>query len=147
MKSNPLTSWPKRTLVCRRSVSIACKSHVVCHLPWSVLILSSCQKRPKWPSAGTCSQPSGRSADSTAVVFIGERAHAGCSVLRWRILLPVTVLVIPSVLLRCWLGDREGIRPVKNWVVGCWRGYLPGARCRLAYRPADATATHCLLLQ
>jgi len=27
-------------------------------------------------------------------------------------------------------------------VVGCWRGYLSGARCRLAYGPADATATH-----
>jgi len=51
------------------------------------------------------------------------------------------------VLWRCWLGDRKGIRPVKNWVVGCWRGYLPGARCRLAYGPTDATATHCLLLQ
>ena len=24
----------------------------------------------------------------------------------------------PSVLWRCWLGDRKGIRPVKNWVVG-----------------------------
>jgi len=35
----------------------------------------------------------------------------------------------------------------KNWVVGCWRGYLSGARCRLAYGPADMTATHCLLLQ
>jgi len=35
-----------------------------------------------------------------------------------------------------------------EWVVGCWRGYLSGARCRLAYYgPADATATHCLLLQ
>ena len=53
----------------------------------------------------------------------------------------------PSVLWRCWLGDRKGIRPVKNWVVGCWCGYLSGARCRLAYGPADATATHCLLLQ
>jgi len=31
--------------------------------------------------------------------------------------------------------------------VRCWRGYLSGARCRLAYGPADATATHCLLLQ
>ena len=35
----------------------------------------------------------------------------------------------------------------KNWAVGCWCGYLSGARCRLAYGPADATATHCLLLQ
>ena len=31
--------------------------------------------------------------------------------------------VLPSVLWRCWLGGRKGIRPVKNWVVGCWRGY------------------------
>jgi len=30
------------------------------------------------------------------------------------------------VLWRCWLGGRKGIRPVKNWVVGCWRGYLSG---------------------
>jgi len=32
-----------------------------------------------------------------------------------------------SVLWRCWLGSRKGIRPVKNWVVGCWQGYLSGA--------------------
>jgi len=31
-------------------------------------------------------------------------------------------------------------------VVGCWRGYQSGARCTLACSPADATATHCLLL-
>jgi len=36
-------------------------------------------------------------------------------------------------------GQQEG---QKNWVVGCWRGYLSGARCRLsAYGPADATAS------
>ena len=58
--------------------------------------------------------------------------------------LPAT---LPSVLWRCWLGGRKGIRHVKNGAVGCWRGYLSGARCRLAYGPADATATHCLLLQ
>jgi len=32
------------------------------------------------------------------------------------------------VLWHCWLGGRKGIRPVKNWVVGCWHGYLSGAR-------------------
>ena len=53
-------------------------------------------------------------------------------------------VLLPSVLWRCWLGGRKGIRPVKNRVVGCWRSYLSGARCRLAYGPADATATHCL---
>ena len=25
-----------------------------------------------------------------------------------------------SVLWHCWLGDRKGIRPVKNWVLVCW---------------------------
>jgi len=55
-------------------------------------------------------------------------------------------LPVPSVPWRCWLGGRKGIRPVKNWVVMYRRGYLPGGRCRLAYGPADATATHCLLL-
>jgi len=46
----------------------------------------------------------------------------------------------------CWLGGRKGIRPIKNWVVGCWRGYVSGSRCRVAYGPADAAATHYLLL-
>jgi len=36
---------------------------------------------------------------------------------------------------------------VKNWVVGCWYGYVSGSRCRFAYGPADATATYCLMLQ
>ena len=57
------------------------------------------------------------------------------------------VPAMPSVLWHCWLGGRKGIRPVRNWAVGCWCGYLSGARCRLAYGLADATATHCLLLQ
>jgi len=33
-------------------------------------------------------------------------------------------VLMPSVLWRCWLGVRKGIRPVKNWVVGWWRGCL-----------------------
>ena len=45
------------------------------------------------------------------------------------------------------VGRQEGHPACKNWVVRCWRGYLSGARCRLACGPADATATHCLLLQ
>jgi len=36
--------------------------------------------------------------------------------------------VQPSVLWCCWLGGRKGIRPVKNWVVGCWRGCLHGVQ-------------------
>ena len=41
---------------------------------------------------------------------------------------------------------RKDIWPVKNCVVGFWHGYLSGARCRLVYCPADATATHSLSL-
>jgi len=44
------------------------------------------------------------------------------------------------------VGWQEGHLACKNRVLGCWRGYLSGARCRLAYGPADANATHCLLL-
>jgi len=50
-----------------------------------------------------------------------------------------------SVLWRCRLGSRKSTRPVKIRLVGCWRGYVSGARRRLEYGPADATATHCLL--
>jgi len=71
--------------------------------------------------------------------------HIGTS---WKIRLNdrCIAMVLPSVLWSCWLGGRKGIRPVKNWVVGCWYGYLSGTRCRLAYGPADVSATHCLLL-
>ena len=58
-----------------------------------------------------------------------------------RYALPFRPFSVPSVLWRCWLGGRKGIRPVKNWVVGCWHGYLSVAMWRFAYGPADATAT------
>jgi len=45
------------------------------------------------------------------------------------------------------VGRQEGHPACKKLSGGCWRGYLSGARCRLAYGPADATATHCLLTQ
>ena len=35
------------------------------------------------------------------------------------------------------VGRQKGHPACKNWVVGCWRGYLSGARCRLAYGPAN----------
>jgi len=40
------------------------------------------------------------------------------------------------------VGWQEGCSSCKNWVVGCWSGYLSRSKCRLAYGPADAT--HCL---
>jgi len=45
------------------------------------------------------------------------------------------------------VGRQEGHPARKKLSGGFWRGYLSGARCRLAYGPADTTATHCLLLQ
>ena len=45
------------------------------------------------------------------------------------------------------VGRQEGHPACKKLSSGCWHGYLSGARCRLAYGPIDATATHCLLLQ
>jgi len=52
------------------------------------------------------------------------------------------LLHLPSVLWHCWLGVRKSIRPVKNWGMRCWHGYVSGARCKwFANGPADATAT------
>jgi len=64
----------------------------------------------------------------------------------------VCVCVHAMICLQCfdtvgWAAGRVSIQPVKNRVVGCWCGCLSGARCRLAYGPAGASATHCLLLQ
>jgi len=39
------------------------------------------------------------------------------------------------------LGSRKGTQPVKTeW----WDGYLSGVRCKFAYGPVDATASHYL---
>jgi len=47
------------------------------------------------------------------------------------------------------VGRQEGhlaCKKTKWWGAGTV-SYLSGASCRLAYVPADAIATHCLLLQ
>jgi len=56
-------------------------------------------------------------------------------------------IIFPFGALTLLVGRQEGHPACKNWVVGCWHSYLSGARCRFAYRSADATATHYLLLQ
>jgi len=45
------------------------------------------------------------------------------------------------------VGQQEGHPACKIWVVGCWRVYVSGSRCRFTYGSAVATATHYLLLQ
>jgi len=49
-----------------------------------------------------------------------------------------------SILGSMLVGRQEGHPACTNCVMGC--SWLSGARCRFAYGPADATATHCLLL-
>jgi len=44
------------------------------------------------------------------------------------------------------IGRQEGHPACKKMSGGCWRGYLSGRRCKLAYGPADVTAAHYLLL-
>ena len=44
------------------------------------------------------------------------------------------------------LGGNVPSLPPTSYACG-WHGYVPGSRCRFAYGPADATATHYLLLQ
>ena len=45
------------------------------------------------------------------------------------------------------VGRQEELSACKSWVMWCWRSYLSGAKCKLfTYGPADATATHHLLL-
>ena len=51
---------------------------------------------------------------------------------------------MPSVLWHCWLGGRKGIRSVKNWVVGCWRGCLErGADLHMAQLMPLPLAVSC----
>jgi len=60
--------------------------------------------------------------------------------------LPVLFVVNAFSALTLLVGWQEGHPACKNRVVGCWHGYLSGARCRLAYGPGDVTTTHTLSL-
>ena len=65
-----------------------------------------------------------------------------CQINFWKVLVAFSALTL-------LVGRQEGhpaCKQLSGGLVGCWRGYLSGVRCRLAYGPADATATHCLLL-
>jgi len=45
------------------------------------------------------------------------------------------------------VGRQEGHPACKKLSGGVLAWFLSGAKCRLAYGQADATATHCVLLQ
>ena len=68
-------------------------------------------------------------------------AHLGSS---GKGLLNRCVCVCAFSALTLLLGWQEGHPACKKLSGGGWHGYLSRARCRLAYNPADATATHRL---
>ena len=84
-----------------------------------------------------------------ACACVCARAHAQLMAMQFAS--PITefnLCVSAFSALTLLVGRQEGHPACKKTrVVGYWHGYLSGARCRLAYGPADATATHCLLLQ
>jgi len=62
---------------------------------------------------------------------------------RQHFVLCLWLFYLPSVLWCYAVGWAAGRAPAcKILSGGCWYGYLPGARCRFTYGPADATATH-----
>jgi len=77
-----------------------------------------CRRRERWTRA-----PAGSRLHCSLGLTQSAKQHAD-------MLVSVSVLVLPSMLWRCWLGGKKGIRPVKKlewW--GYWHGHLSGARC------------------
>ena len=87
-----------------------------------------------------------RQKDLDAVVAINRcrryRRKSCCSVDAFHLL-----SIGPSVLWRCWLSGRKGIWPVKKLSGAVLAWLSVWSEVRFAYGPADAAATHCLLLQ
>ena len=87
----------------------------------TVCWLWCCCGMPRWADAGAGAQHSAahtrpiRGGDTTLAVQFSRRQNVCGSF--------VNMLDLPSVLWRCWLGGRKGIRPVKN-MEGWWRWAL-----------------------
>ena len=72
-------------------------------------------------SAGNVSQLSSSAHSSTSVsVYRLKTISRACHF----IYMIGSYLNLPSVLWCYWFGVRKGIRPVKIWLMRCWRGYL-----------------------
>jgi len=75
-----------------------------------------------------------RRGEKSALLLLRIYAHEA-----WSTGIKFGWLVVKLLLWDCWLG----VRPVKN-SGRVWHSYLSWAWCRLAYGPADATATYFL---
>ena len=93
-------NWVMRCCCC---YLIVCVYSGWCH--WHLVISSSL----------AC--PSAFAFSALMLLVAWQEGHPACKKNEW------WSAGMPSVLWRCWLGGRKGIRPVKNWVVGYWRGY------------------------
>ena len=82
----------------------------------------------RWQLTG---RPANWSTDLTVNRRLTTRARQASW--QWYLLTALArkIHTLAAVLWRCWLAGRNGIRPVKIWVVGCWSGYLSGTRFRL----------------
>ena len=109
-------------------------SSLHCWYVWHTLLYLSVSRVTHWFSALVLEQ----SSWSHLATLHSQRGSINTQTAFFFLLLAFSALML-------LVGRQEG--PVKNWVVGCWCCYLSGARCRLAYSRAVATATHCLLLQ
>jgi len=73
--------------------------------------------------------------NTAVLIFVNENCQ------KWIKIIHVIITQSFSAL-TLLIGRQEGHPACKRtWVVGCWHGYLPGARCRLAYGPADTTVS------
>ena len=116
---NPNINWPQKAL------ALALSSLGLKHpWPWSVVL-----KHISGQAGAQCCYP---------VIILAVKINTTVATCN----MPVSALMLV-------VGQQERHLACKNLSGGVefWRGYLSGARCRLAYGPADATATHCLLLQ
>jgi len=132
--------------------AMLCSNHALQFIsyPTQVHLFTYCQRSCKWPVQvyySICVYSIIRSILLIIFMFYVQCVNV-CFI--WT----VAVIVIWHLLscafsaLMLLVGWQEGhLACKKNWVVGCWCGFLSGSRCRLAYGPGGATATDCLLLQ
>ena len=106
-----------RKLIGFKNVSIVCD---VTFTFFSIWIVALAKLKPRW----LCQE-------IACLRAVWQHSNVFWNLLQFILTVASVWLCLQCFDARCWLGDRKGIRPVKNWVVGYWRGYLSGATCRL----------------
>jgi len=111
-------------------------SSLHCWYVWHTLLYLSVSRVTHWFSALVLEQ----SSWSHLATLHSQRGSINTQTAFFFLLFAFSALML--------LVGRQDWHPAcKKLSGGCWCCYLSGARCRLAYSPAVATATQCLLLQ